>query len=122
MEVLKNITDTMKFIIMLLIYVGYMTWWAASISNTVADTVKHLDEHVVADNIVTNAQIVMQEQLHFTTEHVGKNAENLANSAEAHATCAEIMKGLLRRMEKVEQNDQELQDKFYNKPKQQFRY
>lgn len=54
---LNNLTDNIKFFIMLMVYVIYLTWWAASMSTTVDQqmiisqkTVKLLDSHIIECN------------------------------------------------------------------------
>ena len=121
-EFLKSITDTGKFIIMLLIYIGYMTWWAATISNEVKTATEVLDTHIVSDNIITLQTVKMGENLHAISEHVNENSKIQKETIKQHANCSEIMKGLLRRIEKIETTDKELQKDFYRNGQQQFRY
>ena len=103
----KNVTDSAKFLVMLIIYTGYMTWWASGVSHDLSFTMKSLDSHIVADTIVTRDTIRLAQEVHDIEEHQAKSTIVLNNSIEQHAKCTEIMSALMRRIEKLEGRDEQ---------------
>jgi hypothetical protein len=99
MEALKNISDLAKFFIMLLIYTGYMTWWASGISHDVKNNKEHINIHLSAKDhpqYQTQAITSLQKQ----QQDISRVME--ANIAQ-HARCTIIMENIIRRLEKVEE-------------------
>lgn len=47
-EFLKNITDSAKFLAMLVIYTAYMTWWASGVSHDIETMSKLINDHILA--------------------------------------------------------------------------
>lgn len=97
-EFFKNITDSAKFIIMLLVYTGYMTWWASGISHDLENITMHMNAHLaMADHPIQ--QTLAIASLMASQDKIAKVLED--NTAQ-HARCTLIMENLIRRIEKVE--------------------
>lgn len=67
---LDKLTDNMKFFLMLLIYVGYISWWAAGITTTQTQItatqtkiVLLLDSHIDECSERNNRIIIVEEKV-----------------------------------------------------------
>ena len=99
---MDKITDLMKFGIMILIYTGYMTWWAAGVSHTVGENKEILNTHILADNLITNQTILLAQTVKVLQKQQELNNTILRSTIEQHAKCAEIMRNVVRRVNKLE--------------------
>ena len=100
---MDKITDIMKFGIMILIYTGYMTWWASGVSHTLAQTENTLHEHIVADAIITTSTIQLATTVFELQEHQKRNSEMLIDTIETHAKCSALMEAMIRRLDRLEE-------------------
>ena len=99
---LKDISDSAKFLLMLLVYTGYMTWWASGISHDVNQNSNILKGHIIADQMISNQVIVLAETVSSVQKNQEKNNEILISIVEEHARCAEIMRLVVKRLDKME--------------------
>ena len=108
-EKLKTMIYIATFMLSLVIYLGYLTWWAASLNQQVVHNSKNISDnhilivsHITADATDTrNLDVVISEvrNLQQETKEIQKlQKENIA----VHAKCGAILDGVLRRMEKLE--------------------
>lgn len=105
-EYFKNVTDSMKFLIMLVIYTGYMTWWASGISHGLIEVKEDIQAHVGAKDhpqYQTQAIITLQAS---TIKMAGILEDNIVQ----HTKCTVIMENILRRLEIVERNRNSWED------------
>lgn len=101
---IKNLTDLAKFFIILLLYTGYMTWWASGVSHSIETIDSNLGTHIIADNIITRDTISLGETVSNLQVQQTTNSELLIESIQVHAKCSAIMDMILDRLEKLENN------------------
>lgn len=97
----KNITDSMKFLVMLIIYTGYMTWWASGVSHDLAAVTLHVNQHTaISDHPV-------QQTLAITSLIATqiKMSTILEKSTSQHVRCTVIMENIIRRLEGMEERE-----------------
>ena len=99
---MDKITDLMKFGIMILIYTGYMTWWASGVSHTIEENKGTINAHVIADTLMTNQTIILSENLKSVQKQQELNNTILRSTIEQHAKCSEVMSNIVRRLNRIE--------------------
>jgi hypothetical protein len=105
MPILKDmasISDLAKFFIMLLLYTGYMTWWAASVSHDIEENSEHIKQHQESDLIFNRQTLILAETVHNLQEEVKQLKIGDRESAKVHAKCGTIMDIIIQRLEKLE--------------------
>ena len=99
----ENITDMAKFVIMLVIYTGYMTWWASGVTHDLRYVNKTIDSHVLTDELINHQTIVLAESVKTIQAQQAANNATLKDFAITHAKCAQLMESLMIRMDHVEE-------------------
>ena len=100
---MDKITDLMKFGIMILIYTGYMTWWASGVSHQIRQNEDTLHGHIVADAIITTSTIQLATTVSAIQVAQEKNSEMLIETIETHAKCSALMEAMIRRIDRLEE-------------------
>jgi hypothetical protein len=127
-ETFKNISESVKIFVMLIIYVGYMTWWASGISHEVQTIKEHMAElsslshivemgkiqytvdtneinlrnHIIADAKVTENIIKLAETVAGLKTVQSHHNDMIAREIEQHIKCATIMDAILKRLDRLE--------------------
>ena len=99
---MDKITDLMKFGIMILIYTGYMTWWASGVSHQLSTTTELLHEHIIADAQITTNTIALAVTVQNIQRAQEKNSEMLIQTIETHAKCSALMEAMIKRIDRLE--------------------
>ena len=97
-DLLSQISDLTKFIIMLVIYTGYMTWWAAGISHDLEVVILHVASH----GEHTEDPVQQTLAIHSLMIQQDKISKILENNTVQHARCTVIMENMMRRLERLE--------------------
>ena len=97
-EFFKNITDSAKFIMMLLIYTGYMTWWASGVSHDLSTTIGKVALHVISeDHPIAQTQAIIG-----LSKIQEKQTKVLEITVVQHAKCVAALEAMVRRIESLE--------------------
>ena len=107
MEAFKNLSDLAKFVIMLLIYTGYMTWWASGVDHDIMHNSTTINSHIVSDAITTQNTVRLAETMYNVQDHQEENSKILKDNIKQHTKCGAIMDAMLRRLESVEERIKE---------------
>lgn len=102
--ILENITDSAKFFIMLLIYTGYMTWWASGITSKVENNTSYIHAHTVADAEYMKSMTMFSTLVMQVQKQQENNSALLRENILQHAKCTTIMENVLKRLDKLEDN------------------
>ena len=100
---ITNISDLAKFFVMLLLYTGYMTWWAATVSHDIKENEEHITDHIAADRIINQQTIQLAQSVHYIQEEVEALRKSERESVRTHAKCSALMDLMIDRLEKLEQ-------------------
>ena len=99
---MDKITDLMKFGIMILIYTGYMTWWASGVSHTIEQAKETLHDHLITDAINTGNTIELAAIVSGMQKQQERNNEMLQETMETHAKCSALMEAMIKRIDRLE--------------------
>lgn len=99
---MEKITDLAKFVIMMLIYTGYMTWWAAGITGRVESNTSYIHAHAISDNEYMKSMTMFSTLVVQLQKQQEINSILLRNNVEQHAKCATVMEVVLKRIDKLE--------------------
>lgn len=109
LEKLETLGSFTKFLIALVIYTGYLTWWAASVNSNILKNYEATERNRnnIANHIVTDYQNTLQTvQLLEVVSHMQKDEEQheklLTNLVEHQSKCSAVLETLLKRLERVE--------------------
>ena len=98
MESIKNLSDVAKFFIMLLLYTGYMTWWAATVSHDVRENREHIEKHIAeSDHPIYQTHAIKQ-----LTKTVESQTTILTTLTEDHVRCKLLIELLSERLRQLE--------------------
>ena len=87
---------------MLLLYTGYMTWWASGISHEVHTNNEQIQAHIIADELLTREQIRLTQLVKDMQTDQEKHSDVITETIAQHAKCTAIMDAVLKRLEKLE--------------------
>lgn len=109
MDALENLQSSTKFILLILMYTGYLTWWASGVSSALENVSKNIatnteliNSHTTADYAVTLQTIRLVENFKKVEHSVDEHTLLLQKTMEQHTKCGVILDGLIKRLENIE--------------------
>jgi uncharacterized phage infection (PIP) family protein YhgE len=109
MKLIENLSESTKFIAMLVIYTGYLTWWASGVSvslkgNTedILENRQSINTHEMVDMQNTRETIRLAEHVKDLSRTVKSHDTLLTETVKQHAKCSAIMDAMLERLQKLE--------------------
>lgn len=106
MEKFKEASDFAKTVAFFLVYVVYMTWWAAGITAAVEHNSEVINTYVAQDSIdiqTLRISSATQSELLRNIVHLQqKQSDALSDLVKITAGCAESHKSIEHRIEKIE--------------------
>lgn len=109
LEKLETLGSFTKFLIALVIYTGYLTWWAASVNSNILKnhelTIENkirLHEHDQLVNTYSQQTIKLMEIVTHMSKEEEQHENVLYTLSEHQNKCTAILSSLVTRLEKIE--------------------
>lgn len=109
---LDKFSDFAKFMVMVLIYTGYLTWWAAGLSSNVDNNANHIIEtknalarHTISDAEITTQTIKLAEKVAAISIQVIKHESRINELIQHDVECSVLVKEVIKRLKTLEEHD-----------------